>query len=247
VGTGKPKQAKAPAIMSKMESQKNLGQLFCEDGYITPDQLKAAQSAQLAQEKSIGRVLVDMGLITEEAKLTYLNKKFGYEVVDISGMQIEPSLMTKIPRSYAEKFRCVPILVENGRLVMAMEDPTDLNVLDDIRSQSGMDVLPVLSPLADIERALVQYPALQQREVDKVVKKARPFPKGRLIHSLLFFLVMLAPLIALIWGAKTDSASDVLMRLGGAFDVALFGIVGWVVWAVIVWYLDGLLFRRSQD
>ncbi|MFW6256310.1 MAG: hypothetical protein ACOC54_05765, partial [Candidatus Sumerlaeota bacterium] len=199
------------------------------------------------QEKSISRVLVDMGLITEEAKMTYLNQKFGYEIVDISGMNIEADILTRLPRSYAEKFRCVPILIENHQLIVAMEDPTDIKVMDDIRSQSSMELLPVLAPLADIEKALLQYPVATQKEADSIFENFTFGTVLKIIHTLIFFAIMLAPLVFLIAGSTNEAVSDVLLSFGTAFEVMLGGILIWIIWSIFIWYIDGLIFRSRKS
>ena len=66
-----------------LDEHKNLGGLLLEEGLINSDQLDAARAQQKVMEKSIGRVLVEMGLITEQAKMTFLHKKFGIEIVDV--------------------------------------------------------------------------------------------------------------------------------------------------------------------
>ncbi|NQU45022.1 hypothetical protein HQ520_17180 [bacterium] len=233
--------------MDRIGKHKDLGELLLEEGLIIPEQLKAARAAQLTQEKSIGRVLVEMGLITEQAKMTFLHKKFGFEIVDIHGMIVPEHILTRVSRSYAERHRCAPILVDEGTLVIAMEDPTDIMVLDEIKQEASTEVLPVLAPIADIEKAIAQYPALTQQQVDALYRIKRQSPVWRVLHPLLFFVVMLLPLaVFLLLAWKSGSFSNWVLSDRTPFDVALYGILGWVLWAIIIWEIDGLFFGADS-
>lgn len=232
--------------MGKIAINKDVGTLLMEDGLITEEQLRVAREQQREQEKSIGRILTDMGLITEQAKMTFLHKKLKFEIVDISDLEVPPHVLTKVSRSYAERHRAAPILEEDGQLVVAMEDPSDLRVLDEMRAQTAMDIHPVLAPLQDIEKVIQQFPTLSQEEVDAAYRKARPGLSFRLIHSILFFAVLLGPMLFLVFGAwKLEGFSSYLLRLGTAWDVTLYGLLSWVVWCIIVWNIDGALFEDS--
>ncbi|MBN1867416.1 hypothetical protein JW916_08995 [Candidatus Sumerlaeota bacterium] len=233
--------------MSVLESKKDLGQLLLEERFISAEQLNAAREVQAAQDKSIGRVLVDMGLMTEQAKMAFIHKKLGIEIVDIRNMQISHSILTRIPRSYAEKFRCVPILEERRGLVVAMEDPTNLMVLDQIKAETGLETVAVLSPLAEIEKAIEQYPALTPAQFDRLRERAQSAPWQILLHRLVFYLLMVAPLIAICVGPFIDDQfGNFLSHLGSKFDVTLYIVLTWCLWAIVVWEIDGLVFGGHE-
>jgi hypothetical protein len=230
-----------------METQKDLGSLLLEEGLITADQLAAARTMQASRDKPIGRVLTDMGLITEPAKMAFLRKKFRYEIVSIRDVVIPPEVLSRLTLSYAEKHCCVPLLVENRRLVVAMEDPTDLQVTDEIKLHVGMDILPVLAPRADIEHAIEQYPRLTQAQADAIMLKARRPWWVAPLHPILFWAVIIAPLFA--FGAAValnDQFGNSVNRLGEPFDISLYLVLSWALWAIFVWEIDGLFFGPKK-
>jgi len=233
--------------MAMLSEHKDLGRLLLEEGLITREQLDRARATQSSQEKSIGRVLVDMGVITEEAKIAFIHKKLGHEIVDIRDMEIDASTTGRISLSFAEKHRCVPILIEEDRLVMAMEDPTDIAVLDAIKTQTGMDPLPVLAPVRDIEQALQQIPRLSQQEADALIAGRTAPLWARVLHPLLFMLIMIAPLAMFFVLVKySDAFSNFAWQLGEPFDVMLYLVLSWALWAILLWEIDSLLFSRSS-
>lgn len=238
---------------------KDLGHLLLEEGLITDQQLEAARETQKQQEKSVGRVLMDMGLITEQAKHTFLHKKFRYELVDIGGMQFPADILMRLSYGYAEKHRCVPIMlepvkvVENNRraetnkLVVAMEDPTDIMVLDEIRAQTGLEVHPVMASLAQIEDALGQYPTAQAESQAAEQLKNRPIPMWwRIGHPALFMLCILMPLI--VGGVLSQTNPSVVKSLlaQSSFDLFIYVVLGWSLWGIVVWEVDGLIFKKDK-
>ncbi len=235
-------------------SNKDIGELLVDEGLISRQELQAARSQQMHQEKSIGRVLVDMGYISDAEKIRFINERFGYEIVDIADMSVAPEILSRISRSYAEKYRCVPLLVEGRQLVVAMENPTNIVVLDELQSQTGMKIMPVLAPLEDIDRILEQFPRMTQAQVDALRKgKARVSPKtGRIVHTILFFLFLLLPLLA--FGAVLFFEIEPLaQRFKDWFakaDFYEFGLILgmiWALWAIAVWEVDGLFFKPKDE
>jgi len=234
--------------MGKMEETHDLGRLLQEAGLISEEQLRAARQAQAAQEKSVGRVLVDMGLITEEAKIAFLHKRLGYEIVDVSGMAVPQDILTRIARSYVEKHRCVPILIEDKQIIMAMEDPTDIVVLDEIERQAGMSVVPVLARLADIEGILAQYPQVTQEQADKIRDRLQTSRVWRILHPILFVAVMILPIAGFFLASKfSETFGTFVLKYGSPFDIALYGIISWIVWTLLVWEVDALAFSKSEE
>lgn len=234
--------------MVRIETHKDLGKILLEEGLITEEQLISARTVQLAREKSIGRVLTDMGVITEQAKIAFLNKRFNYEIVNIHDVKIPVDILTRLSLSYAEKHCCVPLLVEDGRLVVAMEDPTDIIVVDEIKSQTGMDVLPVIAPQADIEVAIQQYPRLTQAQADAILIRTQTPMWWRVAHPLVFWLVIISPLFGFWAGVSmNDQLGNMVARLGQPFDISLYLVLSWALWAIVIWEIDGLFFSGSES
>lgn len=234
--------------MNRLESQhKDLGKMLLDEGLITEEQLATARAAQLTREKSIGQILVDLGIITEDAKMAFLNKKLRYEIVDIRGIQIPQNVLGKLTLSYAEKYCCVPLLIENGRLVIAMEDPTNLMVIDEIKNQSGMEVMPVVAPQGDIQLAIEQYPHLTQAQADAIVRNVQQPLWLRILHPLLFLLILISPLIAFCIAVLVNNQfGNHLSNLGKPFDIGLYLALSWSLWAIVIWEVDGLFFSPKS-
>lgn len=237
--------------MAKLDSQKDLGEILREEGVISAEQLEAVREMQKTREKPLSRVIVDMGLISENAKIQLLRERFHYELVDLHELTVPTVILTRLSRSFAEKHRCVPILIEDGQLVVAMSDPTDIVVLDEIKGHTGMPPMPVLATQSDIDLVLGQYPHLTQAQVDALRLRITTHPLWwRIVHPVLFFLVMIAPLAIFgfgVWAADNWIATTVqgLTRDKSSFDLSLYVVLGWALWAIVLWEMDGLIFRKN--
>ena len=142
---------------------KQLGQILIELGYITAAQLETALEEHRATPKSLGRVLIDLGMIKESDLVRALAEQVGLEFVDLSEFQIDTVATALLPEALAKRYRALPIGERDGRLLVAMSDPANVYALDDIRTITGRDVLPVVATAADVENAIQKYAGLDSQ------------------------------------------------------------------------------------
>ncbi|MGH2547589.1 MAG: type II secretion system protein GspE, partial [Actinomycetota bacterium] len=130
---------------------KDLADVLLEEGLITEEQLQRAQSEQERKGRSLGRVLIELGLVKETDLVAALARQVGLEFVDLSDHSIDPSAASLISDQVARRYRALPIAFEDSRLVVAMSDPSNVFALDDIRTITGLEVKPVVATAADID------------------------------------------------------------------------------------------------
>ncbi|MGH2818995.1 MAG: type II secretion system protein GspE, partial [Actinomycetota bacterium] len=130
---------------------KQLGEVLVEEGLITPEQLERAQGEQERRQRSLGRVLIELGLMTESNLVAALAKRVGLEFIELTDTRIDGSAAALIPESLAKRYVALPIaLEEDGRLIVAMSDPSNVYAIDDIRTLTGREVKPVVATRSDI-------------------------------------------------------------------------------------------------
>lgn len=219
----------------------NVGEILLREGIINNAQLDEALKKQRESDKPLGRVLVEMGVITESVKMSFLKRQLGYDLVSLSGMEIAPLTLTLIPRHIAVKHHLVPIRMERDGLVVAMEDPSDLVLLDNLKTLVGMRIKPVIASTSDIEEALNQYPA-EKAEGAVVVERPRSLAY-RLIRYTAFPVFCFLPLVIVIFIILTNPGIQVKLAKLQWFDVFLYTLLGWGLWAVILYEINGLIFE----
>ena len=142
---------------------KQLGQILIELGYIQPEQLEVALEEHRKTPKSLGRVLIDLGMIRESDLVRALAEQVGLEFVDLADFQIDSLATSLLPEALARRYRALPIGERDGRLLVAMSDPANVFALDDIRTITGRDVLPVVATANDVEAAIQKYAGMDSQ------------------------------------------------------------------------------------
>jgi len=136
---------------------KQLGDILLEGGHVTPEQLANAVEEQRRLGRSLGRVLVDLGLLSEGQLVSALATQIGLRFVDLSDYPVDGSAVMRVPSPVCRRHNALPIGYEDGKLLVAMADPANVFAVDDIRSMTGMDVKPVVATKADVLSAINRY------------------------------------------------------------------------------------------
>jgi general secretion pathway protein E len=133
-----------------------LGDVLVEQGWITPEGLEDGLAAQAENGERLGQILVQQKKITERELLEALALQLDLEVMEsIDDKELRFDLVEKLPIQYLKKHLIFPFQSEHGTLRMAVNDPLDLEVLDDLRILYGVDeIKPVLVPAREIVSAI---------------------------------------------------------------------------------------------
>jgi len=137
--------------------QERLGRLLIDRNLITEEQLDEALSEHSSTGKSLGRVLIEKGMLSEGQLTSVLAEQIGIRYVDLSSYQIDPSAATLVDANLARRYTVVPVEFQDGKLVVAMADPTNVFALDDLRIMTGMEIIPVVSTKDDINATIDRY------------------------------------------------------------------------------------------
>jgi type IV pilus assembly protein PilB len=135
----------------------NLGELLIREKLITAEQLKSAAEYEKKNKVSIGSALVALGVITEENMAQALSRQLGYPYIDLSQFEVYPDVIELIPPDIAKKHMIMPIHRIRSFLTMAMVDPTDLDVIENVRFRTSLSVQPVIASESGVSEAINKY------------------------------------------------------------------------------------------
>src|SRR5262245_69923 len=121
-----------------------LGDLLVAGGIITPAQLQEGLNYQKSKAGRLGVCLIKLGYLTEDILHSVLTRQFGVSVVDLSTTEIEPDVVKLLPRDYVVRYQVVPVRKNGSVLSVAVNDPNDMQVLDDLRFRTGCRIEPLL-------------------------------------------------------------------------------------------------------
>ncbi|MBL8352006.1 MAG: Flp pilus assembly complex ATPase component TadA [Burkholderiaceae bacterium] len=135
-----------------------IGEALLALGMITPSGLADALKLQSGDRSvPLGEMLVRRGVVSRTDLQTALARKMGYPIVDVGAFAADPEAALRLPLAAARRLLALPLLLHNGRLVVALEDPTSRKAIDELEFSAQCKVVPVLaragSLAAAVERA----------------------------------------------------------------------------------------------
>jgi len=137
--------------------RKRLGDMLLDAGVIDPTQVQAALGHQRRWGGRIGQALIDLHMATEEQIVSALAKKLGYERVALDQVEYGPGLelaLRLVPHEFAERNQLLPYAADPGNLLVAMADPSNVGVIDELAFRTGRRVKMSIAGDREIARAI---------------------------------------------------------------------------------------------
>jgi type IV pilus assembly protein PilB len=134
--------------------KKPLGQILLEKGLLKPEQLEEALKVQKNTTEQLGRILIELGFISEKDVLRAHAEQLGIPFLELDRTSVDEDVAKAIPQSIVQRYNAIPIRRSGNRLTVAMADPTNVFALDDIRLITGYEIDPMLAAPDDISALL---------------------------------------------------------------------------------------------
>ena len=122
-----------------------LGDLLLRDHFISREQLDQALQNQRVKGGRLGQWLIRLGFLTEEILHSVLSRQFGLELIDPESSEIEQDVIKLLPRELAVRLQVIPIRKEGNVLFVAMSDPNDVSLFDELAFRTGLRIKPLLA------------------------------------------------------------------------------------------------------
>ncbi len=140
--------------MSKV--RKRLGDILVEAGLITEEQLQQALREKADRQK-LGDALLQQGFITEQQLIEVLEFQLGIPHVSLYRYPIDQKMTSIISKETATRSLIMPLKQEGDKILVAMADPMDFFVIDDLRLSTGFQIEAAIATKDDILRAINKY------------------------------------------------------------------------------------------
>ena len=154
-----------------MTSQAPLGQLLLRRGVLSQEQLDSALEQQRTcdERKLIGEVLVEMGLADDAIILETLAEAYGIPFASDTARLADPKVIEVLPRDFLEEHGVLPMFLVRGVLTVAVSEPANLYLLEEIERRTGHRTQIVAATADDIEAAHKSYlPAANVFVIDEI-------------------------------------------------------------------------------
>jgi type IV pilus assembly protein PilB len=138
-------------------SEKRLGQILVDQNVIDEDQLETVLMEHAKSGKKLGDVLVEMNLASLEQVTEAMARQHGLAYLRLADYEIDPEIISSISEELARKYRIIPVDRADKTLTVALSDPANIFLLDDIKLRTKMDIVPLICLESDIDAAIEKY------------------------------------------------------------------------------------------
>ncbi|MFI5209338.1 MAG: type IV-A pilus assembly ATPase PilB [Gemmatimonadales bacterium] len=157
-------------MASTATGTERLGDLLIAEGLITREQLTSALAEQKATGHRLGYVLVKLGVIQELEVTKIIGRQYRMPAVDLSRFEVDPKILKMIPPEFAQKNIVLPLKREGRTLTIAMADPTNTGILDDLKFITRYDLFPVIAGEYTLRSLIEKYYETQDQQLDTLLK-----------------------------------------------------------------------------
>jgi type IV pilus assembly protein PilB len=147
-----------------------LGDLLVREGLITRDQLDQALVEQKNTGMRLGYCLVKLGFVQELEITKALARQYKMPAVDLSRFEVDPKIIKLVPSDVAVKHMVLPLKREGRTLTVAVADPTNHAVVDDLKFITRYDVFPVIAGEYTLRTAIERYYEQTDAQLQSLLK-----------------------------------------------------------------------------
>ncbi|MFH0903071.1 MAG: hypothetical protein V2A73_20775, partial [Pseudomonadota bacterium] len=155
----------ARAVLGYLPRAMKLGALLLRDGRVTRAQLDTVIAHQSRFGGRLGTVLIELRLIDPDTLTVYLGLELGIPIASRAALErAKRAAVRLLNTEIAERFLCLPLIVQDRELIVAMRDPHDLLALDELSAFTGHRVIPRVAPEAVLYYYLERYYGIPRPE-----------------------------------------------------------------------------------
>jgi type IV pilus assembly protein PilB len=204
---GPPESARSGAIQRDALMQaladgrpgRLIGDVVVDLGFATREKVEEAVEIARAQGKPTGQILVEQGILRHDQLARVVAERFGLEYIDLSVYELDMGAVNLIDMEAIRRYQAVPVgFLEDGTLMLAMADPTNVLTIDDIAMLTGRRVRSASASIEDLNILIMRLSRVEQSveeiveeddsdsESDFVMDEAdKDAPVVKLVHSII--------------------------------------------------------------
>ncbi len=149
-------QKQLALVLDRYHKRLRLGDVLVKTGVITREQLDNALDHQKENGLRLGESLLQLNYVTEEGLKQALCTQFNIPFVDLDTVALDRGLTRLVNKNYARKHLVVPIARIGNAITLAMDDPTNLHVVEELQTFTGMTISVVTSSQGKLQRAFAK-------------------------------------------------------------------------------------------
>jgi type IV pilus assembly protein PilB len=135
----------------------HIGDILLKLGLVTKAQYDRAVADQKATNEPLAAVMIRLSMLTENVLLQFVSRQYNVPSMDLGNFQLEPGLIKLFRPELANRHMVIPIKRLGRTLTVAVLDPSDVIVFNDIEFATGLQVKPVVAAYSALRRLLEQH------------------------------------------------------------------------------------------
>lgn len=135
-------------------NRERVGLQLVDAKVISSEDLSQALEIQKGEGGRLGSILVRMGVLSESTLLEFLSQHYGVSTVELSTCSFDESLRGLVPYEVVHQHLVFPVRKTTSRLSLAMADPTNVSLLDELRFRTGLQIIPMVATESDLRTAI---------------------------------------------------------------------------------------------
>ncbi|MDP2154854.1 MAG: ATPase, T2SS/T4P/T4SS family, partial [Sulfuricella sp.] len=169
------------SALSKMAvtNRSQLAIMLNKRGLLNSQQVQELHRLQQAHKEPIIKLLLERDWIPEKAVRDILRKDFLVEEVSLAEFQVDPAIAALIPQSFCERQWVVPLKQQGRKLMLAVADPMDSGLVDDLRFVSGLEIQAVMADVASIRAKIAEVYGSEEQpsfeDLETLVSSVDPY------------------------------------------------------------------------
>lgn len=134
-----------------------IGDLLVGEDLISQDQLEQALIEQRSSGARLGYVLVKLGFVLEIEITKVLARQYHVPAVDLSRFEVDEKIIKLVPSDVALKHTVLPLKRDGRSLTVAMAEPGNMQIVDDLKFITRCDIVPVIAGEYTLRTAIEKY------------------------------------------------------------------------------------------
>jgi type IV pilus assembly protein PilB len=131
-----------------------IADVLIEDGLLLPNQLEEAVTIQKAEGGRLLKILTDKQFVTEQDMAFSMGRCLNTAPINLTRVRVPEEVMAMVPRDLAQANKLVPVARLDGKLFVAMADPTNVLAIDDLKRRVQLDIVPMIATEKSVTDAL---------------------------------------------------------------------------------------------
>ncbi|MBF0618588.1 MAG: Flp pilus assembly complex ATPase component TadA [Candidatus Omnitrophica bacterium] len=158
--------------------------ILLREKILRPEDLARALEEQEKSGGELSRILIRMGLLQEEQLAFILSEGLNLPVINISRLKVDPAVAAMLPADVLKKYQILPVSRLGDNLALAMADPLNVLVIDNVKALTGLTITPIIGRPRDIRDAIEQYSAPQTEDsFKKIVRDIKEAEEVELVSE----------------------------------------------------------------